>query len=391
MLSHAPTKCDGLSTPAVVASSAMSFLCAEIATAADEAELRALLRRHALPGQISYSLEREPDYFRAAAIEGQDHVTAVFRDRGSGRVLGLGGRSEREVFVDGRWARLGYLSQLRLDKEARVAIKTIAAGYDLLWSRRSADALPFDITTIKSDNEPARRFLTCGLKGLPRYLPYGRLATLSFASRRHSPASGELALRPAQARDADALLALLQSHQRRHQLATDWTRADITGSARTPGLSLENFQLAERRGALLGCLALWDQRPYKQVVLRGYGRALGLFRPCLNLLAPLTGRPRLPAPGQVLAQAYLSHLALRDDDPTVLMALVEAQRAAARAAGLEVLTLGLDAAHPALGPLTRRLRAMRSDYDIYLVCRAEVAQSASLPAAGPTQIEIATL
>ena len=69
-----------------------------------------------MDGRIRIALEREPDSFLAATIEGEIHQVIAVRDRASGRLLGMGSRSVSDAWVNGRRTRLGYLSQLRVTR-----------------------------------------------------------------------------------------------------------------------------------------------------------------------------------------------------------------------------------------------------------------------------------
>ena len=85
-----------------------------LADQGDEAELRALLRRQALPGWVSLSFEREPDYFAAGSIEGERHGVLLARDALTGRLAGMYSRAARRAYVNGERCWLGYVGQLRL-------------------------------------------------------------------------------------------------------------------------------------------------------------------------------------------------------------------------------------------------------------------------------------
>ncbi|HSS49284.1 MAG TPA: hypothetical protein VLX28_10080, partial [Thermoanaerobaculia bacterium] len=90
----------------------------EEAAPEDDPELRRLLRDNPMAGEIRVSLEREPNAFLAAAVEGEPHRTIVARDP-EGGIVGMGSRSVWNAFVNGEPCRLGYLSQLRVDRAHR--------------------------------------------------------------------------------------------------------------------------------------------------------------------------------------------------------------------------------------------------------------------------------
>ena len=109
-------------------------------------------------------------------------------------------------------------------------------------------------------------------------------------------------------------------------------------------------------GDARGCLALWDQSGFKQMVVRGYAPRLARWRRWINRLSPLLGTPRLPDPGSLLPHAWISHVAVDGDDPGVFQALIEAAYAEARSRGYVYLVTGFATRHPWLPWLRRRFR-----------------------------------
>ncbi len=161
-----------------------------VATAADDPDLRRLLRENPMQGEISVSLEREPDVFLAGSTEGERHHTIVARDRSQGRTVGMASRSVYSGFLNGQPASLGYLSQLRVDRVYRGRIGLLSKGYALMRSLRTPSDPPFDLTTIVADNQAARRVLGAGLPGLPAYQELEPFTTLMLPLwRRHKTTS----------------------------------------------------------------------------------------------------------------------------------------------------------------------------------------------------------
>jgi hypothetical protein len=359
----------------------------ELATPADEPLLRRLLRDNAMAGAISLSLEREPDFALAAAVEGDRHVAVVARDP-RGRPMALATRTVRTAFVDGVAARIGYLGQLRLGAPLRGSLRALRAGFSLLRARRGADELPFDFTSIVSDNAPARRLLEAGLEGLPAYRPIGELVTLAFATSRAARRRAALA-RGAPER-LDEIAAFLRAEGARRQLAPCPTAGDLASPARARSLAPSDFLLVEDGGRIAGCAAVWDQRAFKQAVVRAYSPALAALRPLLAVAGPAFGLPRLPPVGTALASGFLAFLAVAGDAAAAFDALLDAALADARDRGLELLVLGLAAGHPLLGAARRRPhRAYRSTlYAVHLSEGADAAPALAGRLLGP---EVATL
>ncbi len=328
----------------------------ELATPADEPDLRRLLRDNPMDGAIRVSLEREPDAVLASSIEGDPHHSVVARHPGDSHVMGMGSRAVVDAFVDGQPARVGYLSQLRVAREARGRRGLLVRGYRRLDALRGPDEAPFDFTTIVADNAPALRLLGRGVPGLPTYRPLETLVTLvlpTWPAPRSIPGV-EVAGEGRVAGVADCL----QRNGRRFQLARRWTAADLRSPERCRGLGPDDILVTVQGDRVSGCAALWDQRAFKQVVVRGYSGALARIRPLYNLAAGLLGAPRLPDVGTALPHAYLSHLAVDGDDPARFEALLAAALREAGRRRLAYLLLGLSVRHPLL-PVARRFRRSR--------------------------------
>ncbi len=290
------------------------------------------------------------------------------REEGSERLLGMGGRTVLAAWVNGRATRLGYLGQLRLDRGCRGRTGMLKAGYRLLRELHGDGATPFYVTTIIEDNRPARRLLEAGLEGLPTYRALEPFVTLALpvARRRGRPRSG-LPVGRAAAGDLEAIAECLGRNAPRYQFAPCWTREDLMSERRCRDLRPEDFHLVRRQGRVTGCLALWDQRGFKQTIVRGYGRRLRLARPLVNRLAPWLGVPRLPPPGGEVRSAFVSHVAVDEDDPGTLLALLESARDGAAERGLDYLILGFARRNPLLAVVRRAFPHREYASMLYLV------------------------
>ncbi|MGE0481896.1 MAG: hypothetical protein AB7Q17_15645 [Phycisphaerae bacterium] len=326
-----------------------------LATADDDADLRALLRENPMGGAVRVALEREPSYFACPALEGDEHATILARDTRTGRAVAMGGWSVRTAYLNGVPARLAYLCHLRVAREYRRRPRLVIDGYRFLRAALPADAPPFLLTSVVADNREALRLLERGLPGMPAYDRVADFVTqlLPVIRRRCGPrsiaargaASGGR-LRPAEERDAPAIVDCLARNHVRYQFAPVWTRATLGSATHTPGLRITDFIVIERAGDVVGCAALWDQRAFKQAVIRGYAPALARWRWLVNAFGPLAGIPPLPAVGVALRYAFISHLAADGDDCDALAALVRALRTDAARRGLDAVLLGLAADHP---------------------------------------------
>ena len=300
-----------------------------VAAAADDEDVRRLLRGHALPGDVALTFEREPDSAIAAGIEGDVHQTMVARERAGGRIAGIASRAARDVFLNGRPARLGYLGQLRADLRGHRVGALLDEGFAFCRSLHEQGHVPAYLTAIVEQNHAARRLL-CGLRSptAPRFIRAGGLVTLAIprARRQRLRVPAGIEIRQGSVELLPDIVACLDRNGRRCQFTPRWTIDDLLSARRTPGLEPRDFLVAIAGGRVTGCAAIWDQRGFKQAIVRGYSRRLARWRRVVNLAGSWLDVPALPAIGRPLPFVYLSHVAIDDDRPDVTAALVSEAR-----------------------------------------------------------------
>jgi hypothetical protein len=302
----------------------------ELASPADDADLRRIMAETPMPGRITVSFRREPSWFGAAVVDGSSRQVVACRDTETGRIIGFGCRSLRELYVNGQIETVGYLSSLRVLEEYR-NLGLIAPGYAFFHELHADNRVPYYLTTIAEGNETALRVLTSGRAGLPGYHPFGRYHTLAIPLPRRSrrvpaPPAG-MTIRPARAEDVSVILHFLRQWGPQRQFFPHYERSDlIMPEGLLRGLELDRLLLAERGGHLVGTLAGWDQHAYRQSVVHDYAGPIRWLRPLYNGWAWLRGRPSLPAIGQPLRYLTAALPAEAEDQEGVFAALLAALR-----------------------------------------------------------------
>jgi hypothetical protein len=273
-------------------------------------------------------------------------------------------------------------------------------GYRFFHELQRTNPADFYFTAIAADNGRARQFLERRLPGMPNYDYLGDFITVlvPVPRGRHvaagvppaveggilPPGSALEVLNPDRmgtqappggtpgstagetpAATAKALPAL-DEHNRYYQFAPCWTTEELR-ALQSLNLQPEDFRIVRNEGKPVACAALWDQRWFKQTVIRGYAAPLAWARPCLNWAARLWKRPQLPAVGSVLAHATVSHLAAPAGQPEIIARLIRSLFPLARSKGIEWLTLGFAAADPRLAALRRCFNAREYRSRLYRV------------------------
>lgn len=326
-----------------------------LATQRDDEAIRRLLRENPTPGEVSLSFEREPNYFAGSGLAGaRDHTVVAYS---GDQLVCLGHCATRNGWVGDEVKKVGYLGELRLDAAARGRFGIIRRGYEFFRDLQQADPADVYFTSIGSDNTRARRLLESGLRGLPTYTFLSELVTLLIPV--HGGAKVRLPAKvraiPATPDRLDDMIEFLNTKGVRQTLGTAWTKAQWLNLERH-GLTLGDVHWLVRDEKIVGCGALWDQRGFKQTVVRGYAPALGRSRPLLNLVAPLLGTPRLPSPGTELAHAFLSPLATDAGSDGLLAGLISSFLPRAAERGLEFVIVGMAGNDPRLPALQKRFK-----------------------------------
>lgn len=311
-----------------------------------DAAIRRLLCESAMHGGITITREREPSYFAGTNIAGAEDETIVALERNE--VIGVANCSVRRRYVNGEPRRVGYLGELRLSSSARGRFDVLRRGFQFYAARHERNPADLYFTSIAADNERSRRFLERGVPGMPRYEFLTEFVTLLIPARatRRRVSRGEPL-------DPGAMAGFLNRNAAQYQLAAHWTPGDLEALEQW-GVSQGDLYAVTKGNRLRACAALWDQRPFKQTVIRAYGAGMRLMRPLVNLFAgPLSTAP-LPPCGSALSQAFLSPFASPPEDSESCIELIEGAVGEAAARDIKILTIGFADADPRLAKVRRR-------------------------------------
>jgi hypothetical protein len=349
----------------------MSRYRLDLATPADDADLRQVLAETPMPGSVSLSFRREPSYFEAAVVDGRFRQIIAARDLQTQRIVGFGSRSVSERYVNGRPQPVGYLSNLRLQRGHRNR-GLVARGY-ALFRRLHGDAKThLYLTTIAQDNQTAIELLTSRRAGLPAYYLAGAFHTFALSrGRRHGwcgDHDGAISVRSAQPADLTEALEFWHAYGPRRQFFPCLAADDFFSSGGAlRDLQPEDLLLAYCGGRLVGTLAGWDQTAFRQTVVDSYSLPLRLVRPLINAWARIRNRPRLPAPGAALPYLMATLFVVADEASGCAGALLDVLLERAARGPWDYVILGLHESDPLIPALALK-GAPAYTTNLYLVC-----------------------
>jgi hypothetical protein len=320
-------------------------LTVDFAAPADDAGIRGLLRRQAMPGRISLAFSRDPDFSLGCAITGDDYKIVVARS--ADEIVGVACRSVRHAFINGRPERLGYLGQLRVDERFRGCF-LVSRGFSLLAQLDRQDPVPAYLASIVDGNHQATGVLVQRRRrSFPQFREIAAFRTLAIPTKRRP-----LTLHPLPARRGEGrgegqgenimagsldqvpeIVAFLRTEGSRRQLFPVWTEEALRNLG-SFGLKIEDIRVARRGGSIVGVIGLWDQSAYKQAIVRGYS---GWMR---------IAKPFLPRVGEEIRSAYASLICA--SSPVVFASLLREIYNLARERRFDYLLVGFDARDPLL-------------------------------------------
>lgn len=302
----------------------MSGYTFKLAQDKDESALRSILRDNYIDGEMCVSFRREPNYFYASGICNKFQQTPVVIENKSGKIVGFGSRIIYEAFVNGEKMSIGYLSNLRLNKKFRKST-ILPRSYRYLNELHQDRRVPFYVTTVIDDNNYAKNILSSKRAGLPTYHDFCIYNSFSIFPLKKRKISGEYIIeRGSQAR-LDEILGCIYRNGAKKQfypyISKDFF---LSKNGVLRDFHIEDFYVALKGDKVVGVLAKWDQRNFKQTIIEEYKGKLKWFKPIHNSYARLMHYPRLPDLKVPLNFFYLSFIAVDNNDADIFKELLRA-------------------------------------------------------------------
>jgi hypothetical protein len=370
----------------------MSDFVFSIATAADDEDIRKLLRDNPMPGEITISYERSPSYFHGCGVMGDFHQTMILRHKPSGLLAGLGCRAVRSMFINGRATNVGYLGQLRADHrfQGRGLVTLAFRHFRKLDEDQRADGY---ITTLIEGNRAAEAVLVRRRSAsLPHYRQIDRLYTLAIPARSfkaHSP--GAIEIGAASNADLKDIIRFLHRYGSEKQFFPVLQEDDfLSDSPCTRDFRIEDFLVARQAGNICGVTGLWDQSAYKQPVVRGYSGKLSWGRHLFNAYARCRGYNPLPPPGEPISLVYAAFTCIADNSLEVYYRLLHNLCALAAERGYGRVLTGHTERDPLLA-VARRFPHIPYTSHLYTACWKEKSQFHDNLDRRISHVEIATI
>jgi hypothetical protein len=325
--------------------------------------------RHAMRGSLPMRFDRAPDYFALHRCHGSSHEVWCAEEE-PGLLKGIASLVLRDGYLDGVARPVLYLGDLRLMPDRRLSREWTSVVRDRLASLRSEAGVEHAYCCVIRDNRLAVQSLVQSRRA--SRLPFAHwrgYENISVYARRgvrdENRVPTGIRIVEAQPHHADALRAFLDAQSRQQPFGCVFSEQEFARRLDSwPAFGMGSFLLAfDARDRLVGCVAPWDASTIKRIVLERLPLSLLAVRAVFNGLAPLLHRPRIAAPGEPLADVYLTHLQVHEREPSIFAALIDAawRRVRRQYALMQLCLYEGDPLWAAMGPY----RYARTPMDLY--------------------------
>jgi len=295
----------------------------DIASLSDDDELREIVSKTYMKGEISLSFESEPSFFNSIAILGESQEVLIIRDLENEKIIGFMIKSIKNVFINGHPKKVRYLSSLRLLEEYRRG-RLMHQGFKYLKSFID-DSNMINFTTIIEDNIFARDMLTSSRAGLPNYLPIGKMKTFIIkpTSRVRYKSKTNIKIEKGISKfSLKEIINFLNKEGSKKDFFPVYTE-EIFNKSQLRDFDINNLYIAHNETEILGVVGVWDQTRFKQTVVKALSNKYKLLKPFNNyILSPMCNYPLISNPGKIRS-FYINLIAIKDNNPDIFSLLID--------------------------------------------------------------------
>lgn len=253
---------------------------------------------------------------------------------------------ENPLFMNGKATKGTLLRLLHLPPNPGRHLGLLEHGFIAL-SRFAADLGYAEtvFTYVDAADKLLVRLMQSGASRMPKCKLTGDVLTRLFNTtlgQEHSPLPKGYTIEESAAKDCWRVASLMMARGLVWNYAPDMNEKNLTAlvaSGRGPGF--EDILTLRHEEQIVGCVAVWDQRPNRTFVLNRYPEGFGSFPGLRNFLSGMFKTPKLPDQGQPLNMVRLPFFFMHPKHFHLADALLKTalHRAAQKGAPLAALSL----------------------------------------------------
>jgi hypothetical protein len=227
------------------------------------------------------------------------------------------------------------------------------------------------LALVKKGNLPAESLASSATSSYYEGRKIGEFHVLNIPILRSSTALPTVTVRNARSDDLEDMAELFSRSNEKKLFAPRVTAERLRKETSTqPYPGLRDYWLAIEEGRLVGMLAAWDMYPFHYTCLLRYSFAGYLMRAAYNAMALINpGSSPLPTAGGILRTLTLTRIAVQDQDPYLLKAILSGVIRANLGKGYHLLSMGFAEGDP-LAHSTRGLPLVQHfESSLYYITR----------------------
>ena len=286
-----------------------------LASPQDSSQILEILEEGHYGGNISLLYTRRNDAFASFMREGEEVNIITCRDSLNDRIASIGACAQRTLYVNGIPRKVGYLFNLKTRSEYRKMFRFLPKGYEYCYQVHREKKLPFFLMTILEGNRDAIKLFEKRRAFMPGHYPLGTYRVFAFKTGLKCKPMPGFHFRRCSEADMPAVLQFLNETGKNYQFFP-WLQPEDFRDKSKKGISPGDFySLHDDRGEITACGAIWDQKTYKQYIVKGYRGFFKRIAP-FSAVLPVFGYPHILAkPGTILDFFTLSYWAVKDNHP----------------------------------------------------------------------------
>lgn len=324
-----------------------------LASPEDSERILELFEDRDFSGNISVLFTRRPDPYKSLMLEGDKAVIPIVRNIKNGNIYAMGCCIIRKGFINGEIKNIGYLTSLKIAKEAKSILYMIKDVYRFLYEE-TKDEVDVYYTTILEDNKDAQKLLEKKRKNMPVYNYEGDYKVYCFAKRSYNLRIKNMEGYKFEVGNMKGIKEFYKNNLNKY----NFSPIDID----LPGVNDHDFlTMRDKNDNIIAACLLWDQNYHKQYIITKYS---GIFKYIHKLPTNFFGYPSFPKENKAVNYASISLFLVRNMDLEIADFFL--RNIAAYAKEYDFLMMGLFEDHP-LNNIFKNIRHIKYKSRLYRV------------------------
>lgn len=292
-----------------------------------ENQIRSFYESIPTSGDVHFSLNREPGFFDALEVEGNNSDVFVMQKKDTGEIICSVIVSEKKCYINSKNFSIGYISSLRLAEQYRKCL--LGFFMKAFYQHQQLMKRKISLISIFNDNAVAKKNLLTGKGFLPIMKDIGMIHTLIFKPLNLSVkdiGSDVADIRFASVNDIPMIIDFFDKYGKDKTFFPCYETSHLNSSTGLlKNLRMEDVALAFKNNELKGVMGLWNQTDFRNWKVHTYSFRLRLLKPFMNIISWIAGKALFPDAGKLIDYRCLSLVCIINNVQSVFNQLLNYQ------------------------------------------------------------------